>query len=131
MTQTQKSRIIYLRGNGESYAKIAAEINISENTVKSFCRRNNIEVKSVSKTQNCHECGKPLIQTEHKKKKKFCSDKCRMRWWNTHPESVNRRAVYKFVCPVCGANFESYGNASRRYCSRACFGLTRRRASDD
>ena len=128
MTTAQKSRIIYLRGNSESYAKIAAALGISENTVKSFCRRNNIGVKSAANAETCIECEKPLIQIKNKKQKKFCSDKCRMAWWNAHPEAVNRKAIYNFVCNNCGVNFESYGNANRRYCSRACFGAARRAA---
>ena len=44
MTTAQKQRIEYLRGKGDSYAAIAADLGISENTIKSYCRRNNIGV---------------------------------------------------------------------------------------
>ena len=130
MTTAQKERIEYLRGKGDSYAAIAADLGMSENTVKSYCRRNNIGVAIKQKrpvaTDTCANCGCPLSQTPRAKQKRFCSDKCRMAWWAKHPEAVNRRAVYHFVCPTCGAEFESYGNARRRYCSRTCFGLSRR-----
>jgi hypothetical protein len=39
---------------------------------------------------------------------------------------MRRKAVYHFVCPVCDAAFDSYGNQHRKYCSRACFGAARR-----
>lgn len=130
MTTAQKQRIEYLRGKGDSYTAIAADLGISENTIKSYCRRNNIGVaikqERVVSTGVCETCGCPLTRTQGSKQKRFCSDKCRMAWWAKHPEAVNRKAVYHFVCPTCGTEFESYGNAHRRYCSRACFGLSRR-----
>lgn len=134
MTNTQKDRIAYMRGKGESYSGIAKTLGISENTVKSYCRRNNLGAEFTAgqpiaeTTAPCANCGHPLSQTPGAKKLRFCSDKCRMAWWNTHPEAVNRKAVYSFTCASCGAEFESYGNNRRKYCSRACFGLSRRAA---
>ena len=134
MTNTQKQRIAYLRGKGDSYAAIADALGISENTVKSYCRRSNIGIgvkaEQAATVDACEGCGHPLEHTPGAKRKRFCSDKCRMMWWKAHPEAVNRKAVYRFACPACGAGFESYGNARRKYCSRACFGAARR-ASDE
>lgn len=42
MTDAQKENIRYLRGEGLGYRAIAARLGISENTVKSFCRRNDL-----------------------------------------------------------------------------------------
>ena len=132
MTSMQKQRIEYLRGKGESYATIAAALNISENTIKSYCRRNGLGAGFKKKqpvandNEVCAFCGKPLIHTLGAKKKRFCSDKCRMVWWAKHPEAVKRKAVYHFVCPACGVEFEAYGNAKRKYCSRACSSSARR-----
>lgn len=130
MTTAQKQRIEYLCGRGDSYAAIADDLGISENTVKSYCRRNNIIVAIKQEqpvtTDTCANCGCPLTHMPGSKQKRFCSDKCRMAWWKAHPEAVNRKAVYRFVCPTCSTEFEAYGNAYRRYCSRACFGLSRR-----
>ena len=130
MTTAQKQRIEFLRGKGESYASIADDLGISENTVKSYCRRNNIDIaikqeQSVA-TNTCSNCGCPLRHTPGAKHKRFCSDKCRMAWWKAHPEALDRKAVYHFVCPTCGGSFEAYGNANRKYCSRACFGVARK-----
>lgn len=52
--------------------------------------------------------------------KKFCSDRCRMKWWNSHLDQVQRKANYDFVCPVCKKPFTVYGNANRKYCSHEC-----------
>lgn len=132
MTTLQKERIKILRNGGNSYFKIAAALGLSENTVKSHCRRNKIDavnsIANIIKTYDglCGNCNKPVFYTAGAKKKRFCSDKCRMAWWNAHPEAVSRKTVYRFVCLVCKTDFESYGNAKRKYCSRACFGLSRR-----
>ena len=130
MTTAQKQRIEFLRGKGESYASIAGDIGISENTVKSYCRRKNIFVtikhEQPATTNTCANCGCLLRHTPGAKQKRFCSDKCRMAWWKAHPESVVRKAVYRFTCPTCGEEFEAYGNANRKYCSRACFMAIRR-----
>ena len=130
MTTAQKQQIEYLRGKGDSYAAIAADLGISENTVKSYCRRNNIVVtikhEQSASINTCANCGCPLQHTPGAKRKRFCSDKCRMAWWKAHPESVARKAVYHFICPSCGEEFEAYGNANRKYCSRACFMAIRR-----
>ena len=34
----------------------------------------------------CHQCGIPIQQTVGRKQKQYCSDKCRMTWWNAHPK---------------------------------------------
>lgn len=130
MTKQQKEQIIKMRRDGFSYTRISKALGISENTVKSFCRRNNlgsayIGTKGQKDGVFCRQCGIPLAQTVGVKPKRFCSDKCRMAWWNDHPEAVKRKAIYTFICSVCGREFESYGNKNRKYCSRACYGRSK------
>jgi len=122
MTLIQKQRIAELRGKGTTYAAIALELGISENTVKSYCRRNKVEFAANA----CPECGNALLHTPHKKQKRFCSDKCRLAWWAKNPQEMKRRAVYDFVCPRCKNPFTAYGNAKRKFCSVSCA----RRVSD-
>ena len=45
MTQEQQQEIRRLRAMGEGYKRIGAILNLSVNTVKSFCRRNREEDK--------------------------------------------------------------------------------------
>ena len=126
MTALQKERIKQMRTKGESYAVIATALGISENTIKSYCRRNNLGIEFISQQaavtdDACENCGKPLEHSQGSKRKRFCSDICRLAWWNTHPESMNQKAVYSFICPCCGAAFTAYGNKGRKYCSHACY----------
>ncbi len=132
MTMKQKQKIAALRGKGESYKKIAAALGIPLNTVQSYCRRNDMGVSGkipqpeADDADACQNCGRRLTHTPGSKRKRFCSDKCRSTWWKVHPEALNRKAIYHFVCPKCGKTFESYGNAHRKYCSRACVAEARR-----
>jgi len=71
--------------------------------------------------QRCDNCGKAIEQATGRKHKRFCSDSCRNAWWNSHLGLVRRSAIYHFTCPVCGKDFSAYGNAQRKYCSRACY----------
>jgi len=126
VTHAQKERIASLRGEGASYAQIAAALGVSENTVKSYGRRNRLDSPTEKSPATaamscvCDHCGKPLgVSTQ--KARRFCSDACRMKWWKGHPEAVNRKATYHFTCSHCGASFHSYGNSHRKYCSHGCY----------
>ena len=126
MTDAEKQRIQTFRTNGMGYASIADTLKLKETTVKMFCLRNHIgeqrrEVKSENNYELCRECGKPLIQIEKQKKRVFCSDVCRNRWWHKHPDQIHQKAVYTYHCLNCGASFSAYGNSQRKYCSHACY----------
>ena len=43
MTENQKKRITKLRQQGFGYATIASELKMPVGTVKTFCRRNNLQ----------------------------------------------------------------------------------------
>lgn len=124
MNGEEKSMVVRLHAQGVSFSKIAEQLNLSVNTIKSFCRRN-------KNTQFCFYCGKSVIQPRGVRYKKFCSDKCRMKWWNTHAEDVKRKAVYEFKCSRCGCTFQAYGNNHRKYCSRNCYVNARFGGKDD
>lgn len=120
MTDKQKIEIERMRRAGMGYKKIAVTLELSENTVKSYCRRLN-DTPAKDNGEKCLTCGKPLIQIPGYKKKKFCSDSCRMKWWNAHLDIVQRKAIYTFICPNCGKEFTVYGNANRKYCCHECY----------
>lgn len=129
MTEYQKAQIIKLRAAGNGYGKVAKSLGISLNTVKSFCRRNDVGSNSpvepvltyTGETTYCENCGQPIQQIEKQKKKRFCCDKCRNAWWNSHLDQVKRKAVYHFQCLYCGKEFCVYGDKRRKYCSHACY----------
>lgn len=125
MTDNQKDQIAAMRKGGSGYKRIAQALNLSESTVKSFCKRNGLvsaEPVNISATANgCKCCGVTVPQAAGRKEKKFCSDRCRMKWWNAHLDLVNRKANYEFVCPVCKRTYTAYGNKNRKYCSHECY----------
>ena len=126
MTNEQKRTIAELRFKGATYAKIGEAVGIPMNTVKTYCRRNNLTVdKKVGKAGSvptfCRECGAPLVQSEKHKTRIFCSKECRENWWHSHPEQIKQRAVYDFRCAGCGKPFSAYGNSHRKYCSHECY----------
>lgn len=108
MTDEQKQQIIALRRDGAGYGRIAARLQVSINTVKSA-------------VSVCEQCGKPIEQNPGRKRKRFCCDACRNKWWNAHLELVKRKAVYTYICPACGKEFTVYGNSHRKFCSHACY----------
>jgi len=130
LNQKQKEALKKLRGAGRSYLEIADQLGLSQNTVKSFCQRNRLasaispEPETINVTL-CRECNSPLIQTSGKKKKLFCSDHCRLSWWNAHQETVKRKNGRTFSCQTCGRDFMGYGKRERKYCSRSCYGLSK------
>lgn len=122
MTDAEKEKIRFWRLEGLGYGTIAARLGLSENTVKSFCRRNHLTgVASKEPVCVCRHCGKPLARLPKRKERKFCSETCRRAWWKAHPELVNRKAFYLITCAHCGKEFKSYGNRTRKYCSHACY----------
>ena len=125
MTDKQKNAIASLRREGYGYGKIADALGINKNTVKSYCRRHGVEKikhdSSGDETVFCRNCGAFVKQIQGRKKKLYCSDKCRQTWWKEHPEMLNHKAMYDYVCPECGNTFQAYGNAHRKYCSHDCY----------
>ena len=134
MTSFQKENVRRMRSEGVSYAKIAASLGLSENTVKSYCKRNNIRVEytltkmelpdaepETESSDLCKNCGKPIEHKPGIKPRKFCSDQCRTAWWNSHLDQVSRKSVYHLICAACGKPFDSYGNKNRKYCTHACY----------
>lgn len=120
MTAEQKAEIITLRSGGITFSDIAEQLGLSINTVKSFYRRcGNAPEKAAASCCKC--CGKAIVQPSGAREKKFCSDKCRMEWWNAHREDVNKKAFYDYVCECCGRHFRAYGSKRRKYCSHKCY----------
>lgn len=127
MQEEQKQIIITLRSQGESYAEIANYLGMSPNTIKSFCRRSKIRpspslnLNAEKTADTCKNCGALLSQNSGKRKKLFCSDRCRYVWWNQE----RQRKVYRLTCQYCGQTFINLGNRSKRFCSKKCMNLAR------
>ena len=128
MTDRQKQSIRYMRRMGLTFSAISCSTGLSPNTIKSFCYRENIDPITNPGNEGqdvCKECGKPLDHNPGKKKKSYCSDKCRSDWWNRNREWINHKQAYHLVCLNCGTVFKSYGNKGRKFCGRECYILSR------
>lgn len=127
MTDTEKATIQQMRTGGSSILQISLITGLSENTIKSYCRRNTIRpvsdesVPILGTAGVCKFCGKQIEQKPHSKKRQFCSDSCRMHWWNTHPEQLDKRAVHQTQCAGCKKSFDAYSTKPRKYCSQDCY----------
>ena len=130
MTDEEKIKVANLRARGFGYTAISKELNISANTIKAYCKRSGLGGFATAEVDvvdipiiecRCQNCGKKIAFPEGRKEKKFCSDKCRNKWWNAHWDKVNRKAEYDFVCAYCKKPFRVYGNKNRKYCSHECY----------
>ena len=130
MNDIQKQNIARLRGSGLGYGTIASRLGLPLSTVKTYCKRNSLSPSPcAADTQTdslfCPQCGKDVVQAGKRKPRRFCSEECRVTWWNCHKDLVTRKAVYGISCAGCGMMFESYGDRNRKYCSHTCYISTR------
>ena len=71
-------KINELREKGYGYKRIGKEVSIKPEAVRYICRK----IDKVALIGTCKKCGKQIKSIKGKKKKIFCSDKCRWKWWN-------------------------------------------------
>jgi uncharacterized protein YjcR len=106
MMDGKKKRLIRaMRQNGRTYGEIGDATGLSPNTVKSFCRRENIGAADASGDDphdSCKHCGRPLAHHPGRKKKRFCNDACRTAWWNRNRGWARRKKAHRSVCRRCG-----------------------------
>ena len=79
MTTQEKQMIASLSEKGLGYRKIAAQIGISENTVKSYLKRmtaadDQKEPDQPAAVFSCPQCGEEIRQIPGRKAKRFCSE---------------------------------------------------------
>ena len=125
MTSAEKKLIDQYRRQGMGSTEIAGKLNLSVNTVKSYCRRNLIEQATNDGAEApsglCKQCGKLLSGRQDKRGRQFCSDKCRYQWWHLHRgDSIN---ATEHICICCGKRFRT--NRQQKYCCHSCYILAR------
>ncbi|HHT82603.1 MAG TPA: hypothetical protein GX003_04130 [Acholeplasmataceae bacterium] len=81
MNQNQQvDKILELRNEGFGYKRIANELKTSIGMVRYTIAK--AEKNTLSGF--CKNCGIKTLSVKGKKAKKFCSDRCRYKWWNNH-----------------------------------------------
>jgi len=132
LSNAEKNTIRKMRKNGMGYKAIATAVGKTRDHVRDYCRTANLTgTKGVvyppkqpkQYYKSCGYCGKEINTTKSAgRKKRFCSDLCRRKWWRDNPQhkKKNEAAFYKFTCIRCGKDFLSYGNKNRKYCGRYC-----------
>ena len=75
----------------------------------------------------CLQCGTPITQLSGRKQRRFCSAKCRKKYWRHHPELSKSKSDH--ICPACGRAFSICGNTPQKYCSRECYLSSRGRGN--
>ena len=145
MTIEQKETVTRMRAEGKTFSDIAECIGISVSTVKSFWQKFSQASEPVSPGAHgdeasgyeqkcespdnimppvtpgvCRQCGAALNLHAGNQMKRFCSERCRQKWWRAHPGTISNKATIS-ICAGCGKSFNNRGNPGRRYCSRACY----------
>lgn len=137
ITDIQQEKIIALRQRRVTYQEIGDTTGLTMDTVKSYCRRNNITAPGKIKTAQrpvkpepkktglpnltfCLNCNRLITQAPKQKPKKFCCPKCRDVWWNKNRNLVSssRRVAH---CAYCGGEFEKFDSSKQRYCGKQCY----------
>ena len=124
MTDKQKYTVQNMRRMGLAYSVIAHNTGLSANTVKSFCHRAGVAISNDFGNENCNVCKNCGIELNHhpgRKKKRFCTNKCRSDWWNRNRDWAYYKRARQVVCLYCGMAFDSYGSKNRKFCGRDCY----------
>ena len=125
MTTDEKRMLMTYRQQGLGYKKIGQLMGLSVNTVKTYCKRHDlggsVTNQPGSTEKACKCCGTTLVQTPGRKRRVFCSDACRTKWWNAHPELVKHRGDHQVICSHCGKPFSVTKSSARKYCSHGCY----------
>lgn len=118
MTKEQKTLILYYREQHMTYRQIGEKLELSPDTVKTFCRRNTPQEDrtEASASSQCRNCGAPVHPLPGRRERLFCCPACRTAYWRKH----NLLGKAPRYCAGCGALLTG-GSASRKYCGHACY----------
>jgi endogenous inhibitor of DNA gyrase (YacG/DUF329 family) len=99
LTEADKEKILKMRRNGLGYRNIAKVLGLNADTIKSFVRRNGLGGILVDKERDisdfCPVCGELLVQTPNKRRKTYCSDRCRLKGWQQRQRERSGEASNK------------------------------------
>ena len=98
LTDSDKEKIANMRRNGFGYRRIAKFLGFKENTIKSYLRYHEIEgatplIVRPDIDGYCKNCGIPIAQTPNKRKRLYCSDKCRLQAWHREKKKAEGEEI--------------------------------------
>lgn len=139
MNEIDKQKIRKLRIQGYGYLRISEQLQISPNTIRSFCKKENIDgyikageqLKGKENLTLCKQCNKKFYQIAGRKKKVFCSDACCKVYWSLHKDKQRRIVPQIYQCLICGKDYYEYPSRERKYCSRECYYTSKRKVAKD
>lgn len=140
---SRREQVRELRQRELSCKEIAERIGIPEGNVIIYCLQLGLPVtgpcwtmklspedeawlryrRGVPDGRKCLVCGKILNQPNRGRKKKFCSDECRNKYWNDRWRESAEEHGREAVCENCGKTFyaTNENKTQRRFCSRDCY----------
>lgn len=138
MDELQRQKIRKLRSHGYGYLRISSQLGISPNTIRSFCKKENIagyikigeQLRGKDNLTICKQCGKKFYQIAGRKNKIFCSDSCCKVYWSLHKDKQRRLIPRKYNCKICDKEYFEYPSRNRKYCSRDCYYISKRKEVD-
>ena len=137
MTEEQKLQIRKLRQQGLGYQAIGKMVNLSRDSVRSYCKNHGlqgvrlaVEMNTKERIKNgeaCAYCAGPIKKAKTGRPARFCCEACRRSYWKAHRDEGKKseKATYTMECKYCHKIFESYGNKTRKYCCHAHYVLDR------
>lgn len=138
MNEIHRQKIKKLRDLGYGYLRISEQLGISPNTIRSFCKKENIagyikvgeQLKGKDNLVECKQCNKKFYQIAGRKKKVFCSSACCSVYWTIHKDKQRRLVPQKYQCLICGKEYYEYPLRKRKFCSRECYYISKRKVVD-
>ena len=112
-SEEKKNIAIELSKQGLSTREVAKRLNIHYSTVSRWLKEKEKLIEGV-----CPVCGTKIYYTRGHRPKRFCSDKCCIKWWREHNEIKAKR--YLHTCEHCGKPFKSM-KRYQRFCCRSCY----------
>ena len=86
LSKNEQEKISNMRRLGFGYRRIANFLGLNPMAVKYYLGKTwtgEEEIStSISIKDLCPNCGIPVVQTPHKRRKIYCSDKCRLQSWH-------------------------------------------------
>ena len=112
-TMLDKEKVIELKRKGKSYKEIANELGVPVGSIKSTLSRITKVVELKKESPKCKNCGCEINLVKGKKKREFCSNKCRTQYWLKHQKERK--------CKCCSNLFTPNSRSNQFFCSRECY----------